>query len=698
MYSKGDVVSYCGSDYYAVMDIPLVERNGTNASVLPTATYTSNGVMHQCWERGMYYIVDMLTADDGEHTLDYIWSLVDINGYLFEMDLLRAIRIGTYWGCYNSKYFYDYAPGDLVSVIDDNVISLYQRNGTDLDSRGMDEAYKPGHYRNPNWTLVYSACQDTELTNPAIRPYTNATNAVVCKTYSAREESFRLYADMVSIPSEMVNLLGAKYSVLLWAILYRTRETFPGIRAAMNALGFDIPDLHRAKPSVVYSDDKNERLSTIYDEIDALKAISKSVAADKVWNIDDEPPKREDDSEIPWVAYNKNGDSIMEYKPKLGTWQVCYRFKHIGSDRNPSEYDYTVNNRYYRAELNLLDRLSKDGALDFGDGIQWVDQDYYQRVSLALTQLLSYEVPVYIYMRLKIRLATRGEFSMYGASNGALMMQAWGGFVGLKVFPGKMFNMATCAIDYYYPEVLYSYEYPGSNSSDDVWMQYSVDSIIDNDRPYRYYGFDKPVYIRLRYETKDMYRVKGVWTSRYTIGCLGSQSSQGTDDYANDNSGFKDAIYMDALPGNDSHSPDMYLCKGIVGCTVMLESNRIEVSAECLQWNYKFDSDTWTMDEVLPFADWKPLEGVTVQGYWNGSVTDLLNRVSSYRTQNSGDYTFRKITDTCIVIGGGVPETIYLWDVYSVLICTIHIPYVDNMVLDGDSADYLVKLEFSTGN
>lgn len=733
-YEAGSLVSYCGSDYYALEDIPTREIPDPNdetktiwASVLPTTFgEEEDGVKHAYWLQGVYYNVEPMGLPDGEYDLTSLWAVLDVGGYPFKMDLLRAFPVHHYWGCYDRKYFYDYAAGDLVSVIKDNVLTIYQRNDTSIEEKGLEETYRPGHYRNPHWTEVYSESNDTLLSDPIIKPYTNAANAVVSKTCPVREEAFRLYAKLVNIPYPLVDALGSKYSVLLWALLYRTRETFPGFKAAMNAIGMDLTNLHRVYPSVVYSQFEGgleTEIKDIYTEIDKVKIIAKSVKADRIWYEGDTVPTRGVDNEAyekygpPWIRYSVEGeepDVVWTFNNETEQWEPFYKFTHIGSDRNVADYDMSVNNRYYRADASMLDRLASECAIDLGDGFQWIDDDSFAGLAVALDALLEYEIPIYIYFRLKIRLATVGHAQMIGVSKPVALQDAWGGSVGLKLFPGKYFDFVTLETKEAYPAVLYRYEEPPLDSQDSDWTEY-VD--YDQRDGYRYFSFEHAVYLRLKfkqdatsfvfkvatgidYESEDpVTRYKWCWTSRYTIGCLGDPSSPGTDDYkarAGDHGfdGFVDATQMNPTDP-DRHGSDVYLCKGMAAITLRIATSTLKVTAEALMWQYVLtdDGSEWVMDETTPFADWETLEGAKLWGCWVSDVAsfkDIVVRVTSPEVKN---LTYEWEGDT-IKIGGGVPRFLYFWDVRGYIRGMIVVPFTNRMVLDGDSSDYLLKFTF----
>lgn len=733
-YEEGSLVSYCGSDYYALENIPTRAIPDPNdetktiiASVLPTAFgEEDDGVKHTYWLQGVYYSVEPMGLPDGEYALTSLWAVLDVGGYLFKMDLLRAFPVHHYWGYYDRKYFYDYAAGDLVSVIKDNVLTIYQRNDTSIEEKGLEETYRPGHYKNPHWTEVYSESNDTLLSDPIIKPYTNAANAVVSKTCPVREEAFRLYAKLVNIPYPLVDALGTKYSVLLWALLYRTRETFPGFKAAMNAIGMDLTNLHRVYPSVVYSQFEGgleTEIKDIYTEIDKVKIIAKSVKADRIWYEGDTVPTRGVDNEAyeqfgpPWIRYSVEGeepDVVWQFNTKTEQWEPFYKFTHIGSDRNVADYDMSVNNRYYRADASMLDRLASECAIDLGDGFQWIDDDSFAGLAVALDALLEYEIPIYIYFRLKIRLATVGHARMIGVSKPVALQDAWGGSVGLKLFPGKYFDFIKFTVNEVYPAVLYRYDAPPPDSQDSDWTEYVN---YDQRGGYRYFSFDQAVYIRLKfmqntasfvfkvatgidYESEDpVTRYKWCWTSRYTIGCLGDPNSPGTDDYkvrSGDHGydGFCDATQMECSD-SERHGSDVYLCKGLAAITLRIATSTLKVTGEALMWQYVLtdDGSEWVMDESTPFADWETLDNVKLWGCWVSDVASfkaMIARVSSPEVEN---LTF-EWEDNTIKIGGGVPHFLYFWDALGFIRGMIVVPFVDRMVLDGDSSDYLLKFTF----
>ena len=730
-YYQGDIVSYGGNDYYALVDIPKKEVPSvedssvtTLGSVIPGTLYEHDGISSLCWLCGAYYTTEDIGLDDGEYSLDTLWSIIDVCGYMFKMDLLRAFKIHHYWGHYNRKYFYDYAPGDIVSVVSDNIVSLYQRNDTSIDEKGLEEAYRPGHYKNPHWTEVYSASNDTMLRNPAIIPYSNAANAIVSKTYPVREEAFRIYSRLVGMPTELVDAIGTKKSVLLWALLYRTRETFPGIRTAMRAIGMDIEDLHRESPSVVYRKGTGEIIDKIYDEISAVKSIAKSIEADMLWtsygnpNLDDSTDPRNKKAlyeGIPWVRYSRDDDPVKDavyaFDKDTRSWKVVYSFQHIGSDKSPESYDFSVNNRYYKATVHLMDRLAKDCLVDMGDGQEWIDHEYIGGLSAALSALLNYEIPIYIYFRLKIRLATIGHASVRGVSSGVILSEEWGGPIGLKLYPGKYFDYLRLSVESYFPTVLYSYKKLDDDSPDEEWTEYT-DYV--NGYGFRYFPFNSSVYIRLRYKptssgiqfieddtpyTWDGGNKTGIgkWISQFTIGCLGDDSSPGTGDYvppeqgSSEFGGFKDATQMDI-------GKDLYLCKGMVAVTMRIQPRSMSVTAQCLQWQYKFSDDSenpeWVLDEQTPFAGWVDVPA-QMTGYWSGSVEDFKT-ILDYVSTGSGRVPFEWSEDEpdTLLIGGNAHQTVYLWNSSGYIIGAVTFGFVDNMVLDGTDSDYLFKVKF----
>lgn len=709
-YAKGEVVSYGGYDYYALMDIPkrdtLDGEEHRMGSIIPGSPYEVDGSAVTCWLRGVYYVVDDIGMPDGEYDLDYLWSILDVGGYLFKMDLLRAFPVKHYWGHYNRKYFYDYAPGDLVSVITDNVFYLYQRNETTIAEKGLEDTYRPGHYKNPHWTEVYSESNDTMLRDPIIRPYTNSTNAIVSKTYPVREEAFRIYAKMVGMPTELVDALGTKYSVLLWALLYRTRETFPGFRAALRAIGLDASDLHRVYPSVKYTfykDGESEELGNVYDEIAAVKLIAQSVKADKIWYGDGVPDIHNDKdmrnveqeiAAIPWIRYSREGeqpDMVWKLSDSGDAWEPYYSFEHIGTDRDSLNYDFSVNNRYYRATVNMLDRLAADCVVDVGDGKQWIDQNHIGSISEALVALLDYEIPIYIYFRLKMRLVAIGHIGLKGIMGPAVLHEEWGGQVGLKLFPGKYFDYTTTDVRWVYPKVLYSYEKMDPSSADSEWTEYPN---FGRGNGFRFYAFDRPVYLRFRFEKGiDGIVFKeaegGKWISQFTIGCLGDAESTSTDD------DFTDATEMPS-------GSDLFLCKGMSAMTMRIAPSTLKASALVKVWKYVLDEgETWVMDETTPFADFEEMEDIKFFGYWGGNVPSFADAVD--RVTASGEELPFQWNDAVLKIGKKLDRNVYLWNSDGSIIGMLQLGSMDRVVLDdpvtssdGDNSNKWVQVDDNT--
>ena len=712
-YGMGSVVAYGGKEYYAVMDMPLVE-NGVDVpgtgGIIPGVAYERDGALIYPWVRGKLYSVPSLGLPNGEVRIDSLWSTVDVNGYLFKMDLLRAMPIKHYWGHYDRRYFYDYAPGDVVSVVSDNVVSLYQRNETPIDEVGLEESYRPGHYMNPHWVEVYSSVNGSALRNPVIVPYTNATNAVICKTCSVREDAFRIYAHLVGMPDELVDAMGTKYSVLLWALLYRTRETFPGFRTALRAVGLDAKDLHRESPSVIYTgynlDGTPSEIRSVYDEIDKVKEIAKSVKADKIWYGAGNPDLTSADLrnadasaiDIPWIRYSREGeqpDTVWRFVQSAaypdGTWVPYYSFRHVGTDRELAQNDYSVNNRYYRATINMLDRLASECVVDLGDDQQWIDHNYIGAISNALTSLLSYEIPIYIYLRLRLNLAAIGHTEVTGVSSSAVMHEAWGGSIGLKLYPGKYFDFMTLSVKSVYPVVRFS------STEDGNFTEY-VD-YMDCDG-WRYYSFDHAVYLKISYDALPdgtELTPEGFWVSQYTIGCLGSDTSPGTDDLHTDLGGvegFKDATQL-------SVSDTLYLCKGISAVTLKISSyGNISAEVESLQWQYVFgDPEQWRLNKTQPFADWAYLEGSSLYTLWSGTLESFKNAVIRV-TSSMGPVPFKWEIEAygyALYIGGDATKNVYLWDGSNHVIGVLQLGYVKDMVRKGADAEYLYRVHIFEG-
>lgn len=633
-YSKYDVVSYGGTCWMVTED----------------ETYTIPG--GNDWLEGYAYGTDATTLpSEGQVLLDSLWLNVDADGYLFRVDAVSCNTIGHYWGYYDPKRFYDYAPGDLVSLVSDSVLYLYRRNETDTSQKAVEEAYRPGNYRNPHWDEVYSATTQGVLRTPTVTPITNATNSLVSKTGSVMDSVFRIYAHMANIPEEIIDGLGLKKGVLIWAILYRTRNTYFGLEAAANALGISIDTLYRVYPSVAYyADGSATPIGDVYDEIGKCKEMAKSIKAGRLLMSKLDLPVNlpADATSVPYICY-KDDNTVEKYDTATRTWKELYRFEKLSGDFSVSEWDFTKNNRYYRAEVSFLDRLAQDATIDMGDGKEWISDESFSAVSLQLAALFEYEIPIYIYLRLFVRLASVGNMTRIGVMGGAVCHGAAGGDIELRLYPSKLFNSATLEIEEVWPVV---------RSSDTKGGPYTVAQYdMDFIGAYRRYRFGNAKYLRFSYT--DGMSVTGYWSSPNSIGRLAGESNP------------------------------LFIYNGAVGATIDFEyTATIHASVQAYMWNYILG--TWAFGDedgdgnVKPFAGYISVSFEFV-AFWNKSAVEFIDAIDNVTSPDSvvvftkemieddlvdadddnletadGD-TFVAITGGILSISGQLPKTLDLW-------------------------------------
>ena len=188
------------------------------------------------------------------------------------------------------------------------------------------------------------------------------------------------------------------------------------------------------------------------------------------------------------------------------------------------------------------------------------------------------------------------------------------------------------------------------------------------------------------------------WISQFTIGCIGYCGSPGTGNYSlppgdHGYNGFYDATKM--------HPNEvLYLCKGLVGISACIKMNSLEASAYCLKWQYVFDDpDQWTLDgpesyPEMPFAGWV-MTNCKMYGFWNGTVDAFKQSVTKCTAEGYNLTCSWDSTLPMLYIGGGAPRTVFLWDDYGHLRGILMFEFEENMVLDKDMNEYLLKVSFS---
>ena len=674
-YAQYHVVEYAGTYWMALSDTSSVPGEGE-------------------WLQGHPYDVsEEAIPAAGNIPVDSVWVIVDTDGYLFRVNALMYNGLGHYWGVYDPKRFYDYAPGDLVSVISDSVHYIYRRNDTDTSQKELELSFRPGNYKNPHWDEVYCATAQGQLRDPVVAPVTNATNSLVAKTGSVMESVFRIYARLANIPAELVDGLGLKRGVLTWALLYRTRNTYFGFKTALQAMGMTLEGLKRVHPSIkYYANGNNTPITDVYAEIGKCKEMARSIKANRLLTGNAKLPDvlPADASSVPYIRYSDDGATVERYVPASDTWTEMYRFEKLSGDFSPAEWDFNNNNRYYRATIGFLDRIAGDNLIDLGDGEEWLSDEAFSPISVQLDALFNYEIPIYIYLKMFVRLASVGYMAYVGTSGGVIGHDAECGDVRLRLYPSKVFDPVAVETKEYWPEVSYSVTRNGPYAV----AEYEEALIAG----YRLYRFDTNVYLKFSFSAGK--EIHGFWVSPNSIGfVIGTLSP-------------------------------LYLCNGDVGLTAdIYDTSTVNVGVEAYLWNYILSDDgyPWALDEVTPFADYYPVPCEFVST-WRGTaigLVDYIDRITSpqgsvqYDRDGQGNIVPVEITDEVVDdeddnietsagdilialvgkelhIGGVVPKVLYLWHGEQI-VGTIYLGDVPGMVDTGDipGDDYLMRITFT---
>ena len=133
--------------------------------------------------------------------------------------------------------------------------------------------------------------------------------------------------------------------------------------------------------------------------------------------------------------------------------------------------------------------------------------------------------------------------------------------------------------------------------------------------------------------------------------------------------------------------------------------SQLHPSAECLQYQYIFDRpEQWVMDEVLQFGGWHSI-GVKMHGYWAESASafkDVVYRITSPDYDQELSFKWVEGEPATMLIGGGAPRIVYLWDSRGYTLGMLQFDPVDNLVTDpsevpkdGDGFSYLYKVDFN---
>lgn len=686
-YPEGDVVTKGAHAYLALSSIEAEDIPGSSSKWVAGHLYRVEEELEetsfdaQMWKQ----------EPDGTLLPKALWTWVDLRGYIFDVDALHAPALGTYWGYYDASYFYDYAPGDLVSYISDGVLYIYRRNDTDIQDLSTEEAYRPGDFHNPHWEEAYAAYTGGSIRDFGryLAPVTNAANGVVVKTGSLSELSCSLYAYMMGIPDSIVDSIGSKCSVFLYILLQRTRDTFEGFRNAFRAIGMDVEDLHRVYSTVETVDEEGAEYNSVYAEADALKKVAQAIQAGKLWQ---DPDMSKVPSSDGWVRYypdpatalatkHHGPYAIQEYKG--GAWTTIYEIEGFGDSYPQGVEKLRGNNRYYKGTVTLLSRLAKNALADLYDGKQWIDLNSYAPVSTSITDVCTYEVPMYIYLRAKVCLASICRAARQGVSSIRLHRDTYGGNPVLVLHPYRYFDFASGLVKAVYPSLQV---YDGSEF---------VDREPDETRGIaKAYVFDQGV--KVRFVPPEGYTWASsnpCWTSRNTMGLLGDNSVEPPIDGSE--------LDTDEI---DLHNGIMDLHNGIVGATMIVALGEITATLEYLAWNYIFHDgsslDSWELDEETPFAS---LIAGTCEVFatWTGEDLSALAAEGTYAIDGDGSAVEVEFTEDDDVVHmdivGRCPRMIYIYNAEGSLLIYVRVPEQEQggPVVDGENVT--ARITFALG-
>lgn len=653
VYQTGSVIRSGDETYISI-------RKASNEIPLSDTNY---------WTKGYLYKFNVLNGTEsldlpkgilpvGKGGVEHIWVTVDDQGYSFWVDIANQQSLGLYRGYYDRKNFADYGPGDIVSYITEDSIRLYRRKATDIQSPET-LAYPPGHHLNPAWDTIYTHFGDDNsplLGDDFVVPHTNATNAIIAKTWSVSEEMCSAYGHMMGIPDLIIKECGAKWSALLFALLSRTRNTFEGLRICFQAVGLDVKNIRLSEPSIAYHCRPNDEPEILVEDIYAQHRNLQRLIA----NIDSLAPEGQAEAKegnLRYVTEENAGDNkdeidvaIQQYSESEHAWITRYRFNRIEPAQN-------FNNRYYQGDLNILARLAEDAVVDLGDGNPWVKESAWSGKASALPDAcIRYEIPIYIFLRLKMWLYAENNIEMQGfVYSGVFDGQRAGGSNIIELFPSKYFNPSGefITID------TGVFEYDGTD-----WVEIPYTRM--NERGSKIYAFDHMVNpIRIRALDKDKTEFVRYWQSSHTTGLLGLSSSVSTINDVPYNPDYPDHFHNITDPAVTDES-DLVLLNGYVGVTALYRIKGLKPDyAMALRWMYILndtaEEETWALSETERFAEYGEI-AVSPMFPFEGSLSELKATLTSIDAPGqSGNIQFRW-DGNALVIMNSMPFAIRLKD------------------------------------
>ena len=633
------------------------------------------------WRKGYLYKFSVLNGDDGfelpkgrlpvgKGGVEHIWITVDNQGYSFWVDIAHQTTLGTYRGYYDRKNFADYGTEDIISYIDENAIKLFKRKATDIQAPET-LAYPPGHHLNPAWDEIYAKYD--EVLSPLfgdyfVVPHTNASNAIVSKTWSVSSEMCEAYAHMMGVPPIIVKECGAKWSALLFALLTRTRNTYEGLRVCFQAVGLDIENLRLSDPSIAYyckpGEGAEEKVEDVYRQhenlrkllahIDTLAPEGKEKAEEGALRYVTEKIA-EDDPEH--VNANEANVAIQQYSEADG-WVTRYRFERI----EPAQH---FNNRYYKADLNVLARLAEDAVADLGDGHPWVKESAWAGSPSALAEVcLTYEIPIYIFLRLKMYLYAENRIEMQGFTySGLFDGQRCGAKNVIELFPSKYYSRAT--------HDFVTIDTAVFTATREGWEEIPYTRLNEarGSKIYEFIGCQYP--LRIRAVDKGNAAFVRYWQSTHTFGLLGLPSSAST---VNDVPFYNDEHFHNVTDPEVNDERDLMLANGHVGVTALYRPKELHAKdTEALRWMYILNNteeeETWALSDTESFTDYAGIEASSIYPF-EGTVEDLkasIDHIADGPQTGANRLRFMWEGDK-LVLEDCMPAAIYLRDSNGIVI------------------------------
>ena len=466
------------------------------------------------------------------------------------------------------------------------------------------------------------------------------------------------YGNMMGIPPLIVKECGAKWSALLFALLSRTRNTFEGLRVCFRAVGLDVENLRLSEPSLKYlCNPDGDGLAEVDDVYTQHENLRKLIA-----NIDSLAPEgkeKEEEGSLRYVTENTEGaDSkdinvaIQQYSEADGGWVTRYRFERIEPTQN-------FNNRYYKGDLNVLARLAEDAVADLGDGHTWVKESAWAgNPSALVTECLTYEIPIYIFLRLKIWLYAENRIEMQGFVYSGLCDGQRGGAKNvIELFPSRYFSR----VAHNFVEV----ETGVFIKKNDGWVEVQPTRYNEarGSKIYEFNGMVNP--LRIMAVNPDSAIFIRYWQSTHTFGLLGLADSTST---VNEVPFFNDAHFHNVTDPDITDETELMLMNGYIGVTALYRPKELHLLASARRWMYilgeEDDEEKWELSNDVPFADFADIESMSIRPF-EGNVT-TLKAILNYITDGEGNRLDFEWDNNVLVLYDTFPDTIYLRDSYGI--------------------------------